>query len=78
MNEIAILRKHALDQNEILMRSEYIESEENVADPISRGNFSEFVVRANAMGFSEFQWLDIRRERIPVDFDQLIAHLMRS
>ena len=68
LNVLALLRTHALDLNGILAQDEFVGSEKSdLAGPLSRGLFCEFLERAKGKGFSKIRWVDVRRLVIPIN-----------
>jgi hypothetical protein len=78
MNEIALVRKHLLDHSDMLAMSDFVPSEDNISDAISRGDFNRFIREAGEKGFSEFIWIDVRQSGVPVDLEQLMEHLISA
>lgn len=75
MNKIALLRNHIRDSYDIAEKCSRVESKQNIADPVSRGDFKRFIEEAHERGFREFVWVDARKEGVPIDLDILIQHL---
>jgi hypothetical protein len=78
MNEVALVRKHLMDHHDILAMSDFVPSDDNISDAISRGDFPRFIREAGEKGFSEFTWIDVRQSGAPVDLEQLMEHLISA
>ena len=75
-NVIYPLRNQILDPNGILAQVKLVKSEKNdLAGPLSRGLFRQFLEKAKEKEFSQFRWADVRRLVISINLDDLFEHL---